>query len=81
MCPYHDRATWREIKHSGNGDWERALEIDRAIRNKRKDAGYFCYLTPERKPLDECDFRNEMDMGQLSLWDELPVCGNVECFI
>ena len=66
FCPYHDRATWREIKLSGNGDWEKALEADAAIRNKRP--GYVCYLTAKRKPLDECDFRSQEDHGQLTLW-------------
>lgn len=68
ICPYHDRPTWREIKRSGNSDWERALEVDRAIRHKRP--GYVCYLSAQRKPLDECDFRNEQDCGQLMLWSE-----------
>jgi hypothetical protein len=35
FCPYHDKATWREIKLSGNGDWEKAVAVDKAIRHKR----------------------------------------------
>ena len=66
FCPYHGRAGWREIRKSGTGDWEKALEVDRAIRHKRP--GYLCYLTAQRKPLDECDFRNQEDHGQLALW-------------
>jgi len=75
-CPYHDRATWREIKLHGNGDWSKALEIDKTIRNKRP--GYECYLTPDRKPLDEIDFRSQEDHGQLRLWAE-ECTGN--CFL
>jgi len=66
FCPFHDRATWREIQLSGNGDWEKALAVDQAIRNKRP--GYLCYLTAERKPLDKCDFRSQEEHGQLNLW-------------
>jgi hypothetical protein len=66
ICPFHDKATWREIKMSSNGDWHKALEADEAIRDKRR--GYKCYLSAERIPLAEVDFRNEEDMGQLSLW-------------
>ena len=66
ICPYHDRATWREIRLSGNGDWEKALAVDRAIRDRRP--GYSCYLTSQRKPLDECDFRSQEEHGQLTLW-------------
>lgn len=67
FCPYHDRAGWREIKMSGNGDWQKALEVDESIRDKRP--GYQAYLIPDRIPLHEADFRNEADHGQLSLWD------------
>lgn len=68
FCPYHDRATWREIQRSGNGDWQKALEVDEAIRDKRP--GYKCYLTANRIPLKDVDFRNEQDHGQLELWGE-----------
>jgi hypothetical protein len=68
FCPYHDKATWREIKMSGNGDWEKALEVDRIIRHKRPN--YVCYLTRHLKPLDEIDFESQQDKGQLELWDE-----------
>lgn len=68
FCPYHDRATWREIKLSGNGDWQKALEVDEAIRKKRP--GYICYLIADRIPLAEADFRSPEDHGQLNLWGE-----------
>jgi hypothetical protein len=68
FCPYHDQRTWREIKLRGNGDWQKAVEVDEAIRNARP--GYVAYLTRDLKPLTECDFSNEQDHGQLSLWDE-----------
>lgn len=68
FCPYHDRGTWREIKLSGNGDWQKVLEVDEAIRDKRP--GYKCYLAAQRIPLANVDFRSEEDHGQLSLWGE-----------
>jgi hypothetical protein len=75
MCPYHSRAAWDEIKLSGSGDWQRALEIDEAIRNKRKRAGYTCYLVPELVPLEQI-------CAQMSLWNDAPtLCGNVGCFL
>jgi len=66
FCPFHTRAIWREIQLGGNGDWEKALAVDRAIRNRRAGAGYRCYLTAQRKPLDECDFRSEEERGQMT---------------
>jgi len=78
MCPYHDRATWREIQLSSNGDWEKALAVDEAIRNKRP--GYTCYLTPRRKPLVECDFRSQEEHGQMTLWEAEEECQGM-CFL
>lgn len=68
FCPYHDWATWRDIKMCGNGDWNKALEVDEAIRDKRP--GYTCYLITDRIPLAEADFRSQEDRGQLGLWGE-----------
>lgn len=77
FCPYHDRQTWREIQLADNGDWEKAIAVDEAIRHKRP--GYTCYLTAERKPLVECDFRSQEDHGQLTLW-EAEECSGM-CFL
>lgn len=68
FCPYHDRATWREIKMGGNGDWARAIQVDESIRLKRP--GYLAYVHVDRIPLSDIDLRSETDHGQLSLWDE-----------
>ena len=68
FCPYHDHATWREIKLSENGDWERAVAVDRAIRNRR--ANFTCYVHRSFAPLEDVDLRNEQDHGQLELWGE-----------
>ena len=61
ICPYHNWRQWREIQLADNGDWERAIEVDRAIRHRRP--GYLCYLCDDRKPLEEHDFTR-----QLSYW-------------
>ena len=76
FCPYHDLESWREIKLSGNGDWQKAVEVDRALRNKRP--GYQCFVHAARVPLEEVDLRNEQDHGQLELWGE-ECTGN--CFL
>lgn len=68
FCPYHDFSAWRELKMSGNGDWQKAVEIDRAIRNARPP--YDLFVHPARRPLEEVDLRNEEDRGQIRLWDE-----------
>ena len=68
FCPYHDQATWREIKLSGNGDWQHAVGVDERIRSKRP--GFICYVHRDRVPLANVDLRSQQDRGQLSLWDE-----------
>ena len=75
ICPFHSRATWRDIQRNGNGNWQRALEVDAAIRDKRP--GYVCYLSPARKPLAECDFSAPEDHGQMLMWEE---CSGM-CFV
>jgi len=68
FCPFHDQAEWRELKISGNGDWEKAVAVDRAIRKARPP--YDLFVHPARIPLEEVDVRNLEDRGQLRLWDE-----------
>ena len=58
FCPFRRPVTWREIQLTGNGDWQKAVEIDRAIRHKRP--GYLCYVCDDRKPLEDHDFTRQM---------------------
>lgn len=51
FCPYHNKAAWRELKMSGNGDWQKAVEVDEAIRKARPPHDLFVH--PSRKPLRE----------------------------
>ncbi len=68
FCPFHSRAIWREIKVENGPDWRKVLEVDAAIRDRRP--GYITYLIKPRIPIDQCDFSNEQDHGQTTLWDE-----------
>ena len=77
FCPFHDAATWREIKRAASGDWERAVAVDETIRHRRP--GYLTYLARERRPLAEIDFRSAQDMGQMTLWDDAECTG--ACFL
>jgi hypothetical protein len=57
FCPFHDRATWRELRKTGDGDWEKAVAVDEAIRKARPPFELFVHSN--RKPLstigDEID--------------------------
>ena len=75
FCPFHNMAAWREMKMRGGADWAEAVAVDTAIRKVRPP--YDLYVHPARKPLEEIDMRNDVDRGQLSLWDDecSGVCG------
>jgi len=61
FCPFHRDWQWREIQQAGNSDWEKAIEFDHAIRDKR--SGYKCYLCSDLRPLEDHDFTQ-----QISYW-------------
>jgi hypothetical protein len=75
FCPYHDTRAWHDMKASSNGDWHKAIEVDRAIRKVRPP--YDLFLHPARIPLEEVDFSTAEERGQLSLWNEecSGICG------
>jgi hypothetical protein len=66
FCPYHNMAGWRDLKASGNGDWQKAVEVDEAIRKVRPP--YDLFVHPSRVPLSEVDLRTPQEKGQLELW-------------
>lgn len=74
FCPYHSVKEWQNVI-SNKEDFESAVGMDRAIRNKRN--GYQTFLSPARKPLDQIDFRTEEEKGQMNLWDNecAGICG------
>lgn len=66
FCPYHNRAAWQEMASEGGPDWQKAIEIDRAIRKVRPP--YDLFVHSSRKPLDALDLRTPQEKGQLELW-------------
>jgi hypothetical protein len=67
FCPFHSRSEWRDIRDNAPEDWSKAVQVDSAIRKARPP--YDLFVNVQRKPLDECDLDNEIDKGQLSLWE------------
>lgn len=68
FCPYHDANEWRDLKVNGNGDFQKAIRVDRAIRKVRPPYDLFVHQTCV--PLEVVDFRTEVEKGQMTLWDE-----------
>lgn len=74
FCPYHNFGEWRRIKETPE-DWARAVQVDKQIRDIRPPNALFVH--PARKPLEEIDFRNQEEKGQIRLWNEecTGICG------
>lgn len=65
FCPYHDNALWREIKTTDPESWTQAVEVDRMIRNGVRGTTQKLYLHRSLTPLEDVDFRNPADFGQM----------------
>lgn len=70
FCPYHDDEMWRDMKLNDPESWEDAVVVDRLIRDGTEGVTSKLFLHRSCKPLDEVDFRNAEDMGQLSMFSE-----------
>lgn len=76
FCPYHDNNLWRDMKLNDPESFNKAVELDKLIRNGTRGVKQKLYLHKSMKPLDQVDFRNEADMGQLNFLDECEgMCG------
>ena len=64
FCPYHNKAAWKELYQTGNGDWQKAVAVDEAIRKARPP--YDLFVHSSRKPLaqiaDAIDAQPEFDL-------------------
>ena len=74
-CPFHHDELWREMKRNDPKSFNDAVEFDKNIRVlptfKQEQ-----FVHRSCKPLDEVDFENAEDKGQLSFLDECDgMCG------
>lgn len=53
FCPFHSVAAWKELKRLGGTDWQEAVEIDMAIRERRAKEHGLLYVHPARVPLPQ----------------------------
>ena len=68
FCPYHDNRTWRDMKMSDAESFADAVLVDNAIRAGIGKTTQTLYLHRSCKPLDQVDFRNAEDMGQIDMF-------------
>jgi hypothetical protein len=69
-CPFHDNATWRDLKLNRPDEWAQAVELDAAIRDQtwRGFRGQQ-FMHAQRVPLEQVDLSTAEDRGQLSLFN------------
>jgi hypothetical protein len=69
FCPYKALAAWREMKRGGGPDWQEAVAVDQAVRDKRPQHGPL-FIHPHRLPLAQAvDIPEDHGATQLSLTD------------
>jgi hypothetical protein len=71
FCPFHSDAEWKALKTAGGEDWDRIVQIDRAIRtpgtivNRNLDQSLYLHRTC--KPIDEIQFQPKVNTKELQL--------------
>ena len=68
-CPFHNNAAWRELKIGDPEEWADTMLVDSLIRNGGKNKDSKQYMHRSLKPIDEVDFRNLEDKGQLNMFE------------
>lgn len=70
-CPFRNDDGWREMKVKDPVSWADAVSFDKAIRNsgQLKSQRREMFVHRSCKPLDEVDFRNLEDMGQINMFN------------
>lgn len=80
FCPYHTRRVFAEMKRDNGPDWQAAVQVDEAVRDKRP--GYVAYVHPDRIPLAEVKIAEDFGMEQLSFTDLRDAeCDSGYCFL
>lgn len=84
FCPFHNTATWQELKRAGGPDWDRAILLDQELRHQREKVTLFVHY--QARPLAEAvSIPEDQGLVQAGLFDrpelETTPCDNGGCFI
>jgi hypothetical protein len=80
FCPYHTRKGFADMKREGGSDWQTAVKVDEAIRDKRP--GFVAYVHPARIPLIELKIAEDFGATQMSFVDTADAeCDSGYCFL
>jgi hypothetical protein len=67
-CPFHNDGLWREMKQADPESFQQAVDFDARIRGSGK-SGQQQFVHRSCQPLDQVDFRNLEDRGQLNFFN------------
>ena len=73
FCPFHGNAEWRRLQVDEPHEFERAVQFERAAQSAKarsENMESVPYLHRSCKPLDQVDFRSDVEKGQGVLWDD-----------
>ena len=71
-CPFHNNAEWRRLKNDEPAAFERAVQFERMVQETKKNSDNFDstpFLHRSCVPLDQIDFSNAEDRGQINLFE------------
>lgn len=72
-CPFHSNKEWRRLQTQEPEAFFDAVAFDESLRSASESDEVMRsvpYLHPSCKPLDQIDFRSDVERGQLLLWDD-----------
>ena len=74
FCPFKSAAEWRRLKMDDPEGWVDAVDFDHEARQRRLSSSSnmksTVFVHRSLKPLSEVDLRNDVDNGQLLLWQD-----------
>lgn len=73
FCPFKRNAEWRHLQLNEPDEFAEAVEFDRKLREEKvwpEKMRSTVYLHDSRKPLDQVDFRSDVERGQKLLWQD-----------
>ena len=80
-CPFHSDKEWRRLQSEEPEEFQKAVKFEKDLQMAKKNSENFHstpFLHQSRKPLDEIDFRSDVERGQglLDFQDECDgMCG------
>ena len=80
-CPFHSNKEWRRLETEEPEEFQKAVKFEKDLQSAKKNSENFHstpFLHQSRKPLDEIDFRSDVERGQglLDFQDECDgMCG------